>query len=348
MGKLSAEDRATLNEMIARIDRLAWKWEGQEDLKARVVQKAVFYLDEPHLPPARNRAADAAIRFREIVGDDITTVSHRSWDTPQKGDDFPIDSKKVMEPHDALLEGHIEHSTAFYEYSDVSDSRNVGSMFFGADMPAIHYYRGHRYMGLVEIGFAMGWLAKNAKRVHFRDIVLEFARILQPRHGSAGYDILFPGRSDYTKIAAQNGTFREFLSQHPGIDANDHDTGYFPPDMKKRLDEHLRTVNWLTLIGDPLLERIGGRENVEATLFDRETYPLFEYGEGLIIQAGMFPNPGNRELNIIPHEYGEVARLTAPIRVHEFDSDHFSNPMGGPYRDPHEEARKWLARFDDA
>lgn len=348
MGKLSAEDRATVNEMIARIDRMVWKWGGQENLKARVVQKAVFYIDEPHLPPARNVAADAAIRFKEIVGDDITTVSHRSWDDIELGDDFPVNSDKAMEPHFALVKGHVEHSIAQFSYSDVPDGRNVGSLAFHADMPAIHYYRGDREMGLVEIAFTVGWLAKNAERVHFRDIVLDMARILQPLHGSAGYDILFPGRSDYTKVAAQNGTFGAFIKQHPGIDANDHDTGYFPPEMKNRLDENLRTVNWLTLIGDPLLGKIGGRAAVEATLPDRETYPLFDYGEGIVIQAGMFPNPGNRELNIIPHEYGEVARLTTPIRIHELDSDHFSPPMGGPYLDPHEEGRKWLARFDDA
>lgn len=348
MGKLSTEDRANLNEMIARIDRLDWRWGGKDDLKARVVQKAVFYLDEPHLPPARTRAADAAIRFREIAGDDITTVSHRGWDTPQKGDDFPINSDKAMEPHFALVDAHVEQSWSFLDYSNVSDSRNVGSIAFDANFPPIFKHRGNRCMGLVEVAFTMGWLAKNAKRVHFRDVVLDMARILQPLHGSAGYDILFPGRGDYTKMAAQNGTFGAFLKQHPGIDANDHDTGRFPPEMKKRFDAHIRTVNWLTLIGDPLLERIGGRKAVEAALFDRETYPLSDYGDGLMIQAGMIPNPGNRELNIIPHEYGEVARLTAPIRIHEFDSDHFSPPMGGPYLDPREEARKWLARFDDA
>ena len=103
----------------------------------------------------------------------------------------------------------------------------------------------------------------------------------------------------------------------------------------------IKGVNWLTLVSDAFLPRLGGEEALRARLGPEVT--VSRLPAGLLLQAGPEPRYGDVNAEEMLPEYRAVARALKPIRL-------FKHPPLGP-----EElgsfgwqgTADWLRRFDD-
>lgn len=127
----------------------------------------------------------------------------------------------------------------------------------------------------------------------FRDLVRRWCDILSPVHGTAGLSLLFAPiiGSSYLKYAY--GVLKRF----PGLDYEEPD--YWNNQVRDNIYK-IRTINWLTVLGDPLIEAIGGWETMRAAL--GEDCPIFDCEGGTIIQAGPEPELGDINFGVIPRK----------------------------------------------
>jgi len=103
----------------------------------------------------------------------------------------------------------------------------------------------------------------------------------------------------------------------------------------------IKSINWLTVLGDDALAKLGGSEVIAQKL--GPTCEIRPYRGGLIIQAGDVPQLGDRNRAIVLDEYRRVSELVRPIRFSAYKRGLFV--LGGG-EDEREETRKWLQRFD--
>ena len=104
------------------------------------------------------------------------------------------------------------------------------------------------------------------------------------------------------------------------------------------LSEAIKSVNWLTFIGEWAVDELGGVEKITARL--GSDIVVHQLPHGLMIQAG--PRPGFGDVNRreqLPH-YHKVGALLKGLRI--------SEAVLGPYDEigGSENTRRWLARFD--
>jgi hypothetical protein len=117
----------------------------------------------------------------------------------------------------------------------------------------------------------------------FVKLFREVATALDAVHGHAGLAVnLSPsGRPE-------NESSEYFMAQQlgPGVDIGD------PMAMKvRKLTEHLKTVDWLTLIDDAMLERVGAIEVLQSEL-PPDWFALERCARGLLIRSGVSPQAG--------------------------------------------------------
>jgi len=183
----------------------------------------------------------------------------------------------------------------------------------------------------------MSWAVANGFE-SFREMVRRWCDILEPVHGLAGPSLLWNG-PDSDKYM---GDCIFMLKKFPGLDSEDtanfsHEAGYL-----QNVPYQIRSINWLTVLGDKIIGDLGGRTGIRAGL--GETCLLADYRGGIIIQAGPKPQFGSTERGVIPEDYRKVAALVKPVRFEAYRYGLFRN-LPTPLNDV-DETLKWVRRFD--
>ncbi|SEK95181.1 Protein of unknown function [Roseateles sp. YR242] len=162
---------------------------------------------------------------------------------------------------------------------------------------------------------------------------LQWCRLFKPLHGSAGFTLIFcPGMEQNSVQCLQ------LMKRFPGFDF---------PDPVRFIGEtdgvrnRIKSVNWLTVLSDPLLEELGGLATLRRNL--EPSCTIHEYEGGILIQAGETPRLGDTERSDIPEEYRRVARATRPVRFEDYSSALFRVE---PALDKKKETLAWIHRFD--
>jgi hypothetical protein len=170
--------------------------------------------------------------------------------------------------------------------------------------------------------------------VQFREMVKQWCNLLEPVHGTAGPSLLWndPDSDSYMV----DSLF--LLKKFPGLDHEDPDN--FSSEAK--LPYKIRSINWLTILGETIIAELGGRDSMRAAL--GESCPLTDYRGGTIVQTGAQPELGSSEDREIPEGYRKVAHLTKPVRFEAYRAGLFRN-LPAPFGD-REETLEWIRRFD--
>ncbi|SEK95158.1 Protein of unknown function [Roseateles sp. YR242] len=162
---------------------------------------------------------------------------------------------------------------------------------------------------------------------------LDWCSLFKPRHGSAGFTLIVsPGMEQNSVQCLQ------LMKRFPGLD--------FPDPVRfigetEGVRNRIKCVNWLTVLGDPLVEELGGLAALRSSLTPACTVHL--YDGGILIQAGETPRLGDTEKGDIPEEYQRVARATQPVRFEDYPSALF---RVAPGLDKKKETLAWIRRFD--
>lgn len=200
-------------------------------------------------------------------------------------------------------------------------------------------------------GFPPSFFLLKEPTPSFRDLVYQWASLLRPVHGTAGWGVL---RSlDALFAEAIKNSIAPYLLLSPGLDLPGT---FYTWDMV----DTIANINWLTLINDELAERVGGPSGLAALGKD---CPVFAYPGGYMIQAGPAPEIGATDKGIFLPEYRKVQSLLMPLYPEQLDKIHIVDavlPPDAPHdfknsdymNDPNKQKyvddfkRKWLHRFE--
>jgi len=130
---------------------------------------------------------------------------------------------------------------------------------------------------------------------------LSTARLGGFLHGSAGRGVVAP--IQFTSRRASAPTVIALVKRFVGLEVLSLDT--------KFLTNGIPCVNWLTLVGAALLDRVGGREAVLRGL-DGEIV-VHEVQQGLVFQAGPAPVSGDNHERDDLAPYRRVAEALKPL-----------------------------------
>ena len=154
--------------------------------------------------------------------------------------------------------------------------------------------------------------------------------------GHAGYSLNWDhlGEHAFDATAKMFDVSRRYL----GVDLFDLDATLFS--MRTTHPSALKCVNWLTILGNSLTERVGGSQELSKQLGD--DCEVREVPGATIIRAGAAPTTGDRKLQKELVPYRRVGKVLAEFRIRDH-GPMFDSP-GEPSIDP---TSRWLGRFDE-
>jgi hypothetical protein len=83
--------------------------------------------------------------------------------------------------------------------------------------------------------------------------------------------------------------------------------------LSRHLTNAIKGVNWLTILSDEFLNKLGGLEKIQGQLDDN--FPFYYYHGGGLIQSGTSPQIGDRNRKNIPKYYQQLGLVLKPVRV---------------------------------
>jgi hypothetical protein len=172
----------------------------------------------------------------------------------------------------------------------------------------------------------------------FQAMFLEFSRLLKAEHGHGG----FAFNLSIVRKHANQSTEAVMVSKMAGLDAGSavQVAGY----AKTGITDHIKTVGWLTAINTSMVDTVGGMSTLRSEL-PRDWFAKYDYGNGIVIQAGPEPEVAPVELDAKPAIYVLPNMALRKIRIEEIESLHQGSVNGEP-RLSGAAAERWLRRFD--
>ena len=187
--------------------------------------------------------------------------------------------------------------------------------------------------GYFQFHLPLTWFAEHPGT--FQNFVLSFAKQLRPTSGYAGIGIL-ESLDLYAREPFQ-ATVKQIADRFPGLEMES------PAVSSIHAGKGIKGVNWLTLLGDPWVQTIGGLDYLRVRL--GEDFKLTPYEGGLMIQAGPKPQIGDAAANLWPSHYVTLAKVLKPIQIKDHYPFHFGDSRG-PARMDYKASKAWIFRFD--
>jgi len=152
-----------------------------------------------------------------------------------------------------------------------------------------------------------------------------------------GYSVLF----EHGSFSGSSGGVATLpaLKRFPGLDFSDPNV--FQVEAARSDGLQIKSINWLTILSDKIVERLGGRQVLEAKL--GSSCPVFDFNGGVIVQAGDEPQLGDNNRRIVLDDYRRVSAALKMARFEDYKLGLVALPE--PY-DNMEETLSWIRRFD--
>jgi hypothetical protein len=287
---------------------------------------AVLFFQGAHLPAVRAAICECFDEYQAVVKPAFTWLFRE--EPPEGPAKQPYAKAKPlktmlgrMEPNDAVsfhyTSGKLAHDASAWEF------QVIGMPAWRADMGG---------WGLCGLQFSVPLLFVEEQPDAFRALFVSCARRLHAVHGYAGHSMVLSAlRYD------ENQAFEAYLAPKlRGFDAGNL--------VASAANAHLgiKTVSWLTAISREYLEKVGGETSVRSEL-PRDWFGLFDYNDGLVIQAGPRPEaaPVDQPLParlVLPNMLFKPVR-SPTVQLHYASSESEPRLIGWA-------AEQWLTRFD--
>ena len=164
----------------------------------------------------------------------------------------------------------------------------------------------------------------------FLDTVQKLCELLEPIHGYAGLGL----------IESPNGTIAQEMEpvvfsmaqRFEGLEVDrPHSHSLF-------VETEIKSVNWITILSVPFVEKLGGIEQLRTQLASQE---IIDLGKTTLIVASDRPQMGDTNRQIRVDDYRRVANVLEPIMIDSHRNFH----SGLPNRFTKESSEAWLKRF---
>ncbi len=297
-----------------------------------------LYLRDGHLRETRARVAAMLADFTRTARGNIThwQKDGASRLSPLAGRDVAALLAEEVARNDPKVDLWAPHVT------DAQDPpRFQGMALMQYDNP-----RGRRVSRL-ELGIP-ATIVRNDPDALIRHI-LDWCAQLGPLHGSAGLGPI----AGAGMVNRYPDEVWPLLARFSGLD--------FPAPYLVGDGAHIRGVNWLTVLGDPILAAIGGAEALAGRInaawgrLDPASRgatglpPGFEvrpFAGGALVRAGEHPQLGDVNIGGVPLTYRIVNAALRDLRFMDYPNrSNLLIRVPGPL-DAHEETMRWLTRFD--
>lgn len=172
----------------------------------------------------------------------------------------------------------------------------------------------------------------------FQKLFVDFCRLLKVEHGHAGFalNLSLPRREPNEPTEAF------MVSKMAGLDAGSAIliSGW----AKRDVENKIVNVGWLTAIKSAMVEKVGGLSALRSEL-PAMWFAKYDYGHGIVIQAGPEPEIAPVELDPKPAIYVLPAMALKEVRLLDTDDLHYGSKDGEP-RLTGLAAEEWFNRFD--
>lgn len=164
-------------------------------------------------------------------------------------------------------------------------------------------------------------------------MTLHWCERLKPVHGSAGFCFAYT-----PAMETQERWTWSLMQRFPCIDHSNIALFTLRAGSNHKA---IKGINWLTVLGDELVTRLGGVNEIQSQL--GKECRIHDYNGGVIIIAGPVPQLGDTYSGFIPERYKSVAKVTRPILYENYLRPLLKLPK--PI-DSLEATLKWIKRFD--
>ncbi|MEM1298488.1 MAG: type VI immunity family protein [Pseudomonadota bacterium] len=300
-----------------------------------------LYVRDSQTDAVTERIANAAELYLARHGSDLNSVY--ALDTRGEGYDFvALEAGDSPDPLTLMQRDPAERRLT---YTDSASEEAGGEFEFSFKAADEVIYGG---CGLLQISIPpRAWGSPEDSLGVFWQKLCE---IVQPVHGSGGYGLTIAANSTLAYQHAKNdGVYRKHVEAWPAVEANarEYDPGNprLMPDEGYR--EWIRTTGWTTVLGDYMLQKLGGVDAVAAQAEEDPYVSATPYEGGLILEVGAWPILGDANSGPIPSGYGHVARLTQPVRNTLTQPAMLGSWGWNTYEDRDSAWKDWRERFDE-
>jgi len=311
-------------EHTVDLDRSLAVIHPRDGVMVQVCLLATLYFQRGHLLERRAAVAECFREYRATMGDLLC------WAHPgnNRFQHLAPGDAPLKDPARFLIEDQLRAYGSGFTWHGGRDAHSADPHWIAALGAPSGESERQGALSYLQVAFPLTWFAEHAGGLP--SLTLRWAKRLQAFHGYGGIGIVLSPRGTFAQ-RHENEVYG-LSRRYPGLEID------YPIAHALDLKHGIKGGNWLTVLAEPWVERLGG----EAVLRDAlgEGFRLWPYAGGLMIQAGDHPQLGDSNRLLAPAYYGRLARVLKPIRIETHGRIH---AFGGLDRAGFD---AWLARFD--
>ncbi len=288
---------------------------------ARMGMLVTLYFEEPHDKKLRLAVGQCIEEYYNLVKSQLKWVGSEALGT-YKLNNYTLPSMASLinpldeyDPFELIMTGadKIQQASAY----------NLKTL--------LENKRSYKLIGYLSVTFPMEFLAQQPSGF-FQRLVHDWCQRLSPYHGYAGLGLI--RSAEYASAKAAGPLLFPLVRRFPGLEID------MPLSHSRLCVDGIKGVNWLTILSDTFLQKLGGQAALQSKL--DEEFLFYDYPGGTMIQSGELPQIGDMEQNNIPEHYQKLYRLVKPVQA-EYKDSIMRTPEDV---DAREFAQQWLHRFE--
>ncbi|MGE7955067.1 DUF3396 domain-containing protein [Pseudomonas sp. NPDC089530] len=304
---------------------------GPEDyIGAALCLRGTLYFKEAHTPLVREALCQCFDEFKRLAEPYLTWL----WrEEPPEG--RPLTAYRDAKPLREMLANMDEDYPLSFYYTSGKQSNDASAWYFDIFGQAAWEAKIGDDLSVLE--FSLPLLYQEQQPLRFLQLFRDFARRLNPEQGYAGhaYNLSITNRDD-------NQPTEAFMAARmPGLDVG---TAGLLANRPKFKPTRIKTVSWLTVLDQARLDLVGGLDTLRAQL-PSSHFAFYDYGAGVVIQAGANPYLGGDAEDPRPAPYVLLNHVLKGIRYETVGSLH-GGSHDGELRLVGWSADQWLKRLD--
>ena len=288
-----------------------------------------LFFKDAHSPAIREALCECFDEYALLAGSKLTWLYRE--DPPDGLGKQPYPKAKPMRN---MMAGLDEDHFVSFHYISGEQPADAGDWEFQVQgQPGWRAKMGT--WGLSALRFSLPLLYVEDHPTAFQAMFVNFARRLKAAHGYGGYSLILSAIRD-----KENQPFEAYLAEK----LNGFDVGS-TVSAAAAAQKGIKTVSWLTALSYEMIEKIGSISTIRSEL-PMSWFALYDYGAGLVIQAGPKPEAAPVDSDPKPARLVLPNMLFEPLRTREARI-HIASSHGEP-RIVGWAAEQWLKRFDIA
>jgi Protein of unknown function (DUF3396) len=306
---------------------------GPEDyVGATLVVRGTLYFHHAHTAGVREAICECFDQYEAIAKD------HLEWLWREEPPSGPTRFAYAKAPklRDMMKRLQEDHYTGFAYTSGTQAHDASAWQFYVSGMAGWEAKMGTR--GTSSIQWTMPPLFVEENSRAFQQTFVDFARRLRAIHGHGGHalQLSLVRKEPNEPVEAMMADAAHGVDIGSAVQVSGR-TQY-------GITDHIKTIGWLTAINRDMVDKIGDMLTFRSEL-PLDWYAFYDYGAGIVIQAGPKPQIAAVEVDPKPAIYALVNHLLREVRIEKIGDLHYGSKDGEP-RITGWSAEQWLKRFD--